>query len=272
MWSKAKNIDLNRAYFCSLISLVFKLQTGRNWRVFLIVEFSHFMALWIWNSSNHLKFPALWREQQCSPAVGADQREETGNVAMAIPQTAVGERNAAVHFGASLSSVATRAWFFAHEILRNFSGFSELPDVGGRRQHISAGPPWTQLGRLPGLFSGCWWSQSDAEELKAAKSPWAQWAAQLAREGPQGDEWQLPLDQGDHLESDWKGFRLNCSSLLLNWSNPSCPMGCMKGTPGSLHDLDLSGMIPVLLNRTSCLCVNSVLWVLQLVGLWNLYE
>lgn len=58
------------------------------------------MALWIWNSSNGPKFPALWREQQCSPAVGADQREEAGDVAMAIAQPAVGDRNAAVHVGA----------------------------------------------------------------------------------------------------------------------------------------------------------------------------
>lgn len=185
---------------------------------------------------------------------------------MAILQTAVGERNAVVNLDGSLSSLGTWAWFFAYEVLKKFSGFSELPNVGGRRQHISVGPPWTQLGGLHGLFSVSSWLRSDAEELRQWNVRGSGWAAQ---EGHQGDELQLCLHHGDHLQSNWKGFRPNCSSLFLNWSNPSCPMGCMKGMPGSLHNSDPSGMIPVWLNRTSCLCVNSVLWLLQLVALWN---
>lgn len=67
---------------------------------------------------------------------------------MAILQTAVGERNSIVNLDASPSSVGTWTLFFAYEVLKKFSGFSELPNVGGRRQHISVGPPRTQLERL----------------------------------------------------------------------------------------------------------------------------
>lgn len=186
---------------------------------------------------------------------------------MAILQTAVGERIAVVNVDAPLSSVGTWAWFLAYEVLKNFS---ELLNVGGWRQCISVGPPWTQLGRLHGPFSIYSWFRGDGEELEGSKiSMGHSGQPSWHRKDTRVMSCSCAFTTCDHLESNWKEFMLNCKRLFLNGSNPSCPMGCTKGMPGSLRNLDLSGMIPVLLTRTSCLCVNSLLWVLQLVGLWN---
>lgn len=43
----------------------------------------------------------------------------------------------------------------------------------------------------------------------------------------------------------------------------------MRGRPGSPCNSQLSGAIPVLLNRTSCLCGNSVFLVVHLLALRN---
>lgn len=141
----------------------------------------------------------------------------------------------------------------------------------GRKEtvHLSRATPNT-TGKTFSVWS---WFRSDAEELEGSKI-YAGHSGQPSRHrrDTRVMSCSCALTTCDHLESNWKGFRLNCNSLFLNWSNLSCPMGYMKGTPGSLRNSDLSGMIPVWLNRTSCLCVNSILWILQLGRLVELVQ